>query len=277
MLQCLQIDKCGPGNAVDVFLFGKGRGMQRILNPSQENVLSYHDASYLPRFLIPKFVAPSSSVIDLTSPKKKPKIDRGALENKWEDAVRELKEDKERNSAIIKNSKAIQLNEREDETDDSDASLPAVGELFNNLYEATLHTSTLSWTDISKKKKGKRKRRNSSEMSNRGDESAFGAVDEDLWVPPEPEPELNLPGELVLSRDRSSRTVDYWPAKLIEYIPPTSRKQAPRYKVTWLDDSEGIVERSWFYAMNEDGFGTCKVSSIQMTSLLTSYSQHRIS
>ncbi|KAF5331036.1 hypothetical protein D9619_005267 [Psilocybe cf. subviscida] len=257
--QCFQIDKHSQDNSVEVFLFGKGRGMQNVLNPSQENVLSYHDTSYLPRFLVPKFVVPSS-IIDLTSPRKKPKIDRGALERKWDDAVRELKDDKERSSTIIKSSKPFEHDE--DDADDSDASLPEFGKLFSNLYEATLHTATLPRA-VTSKKKGKRKRGNGSDMSNYEDAGDFGAVDEDIWVPPEPEHGLDLPDELVLSRDRPSRTVDYWPAKLLEYIPPTNRKQAPRYRVTWLDDTEGIVERSWFYTMREDGFGTCKLGQFQ--------------
>ena len=205
-------------------------------------------------------MVPSASTIDLTSPRKKPRIDRRALEKKWEDALQELKKHMERNTTIIKSRNPFEIDEDDDDADDaddSDASLPEIGKMFNNLYESTLHTATLSRTDTSKKK-GKRKRRNSSEMTSYKDAGDFGTVDEDLWVPPEPEYE---PGELVLSRDRPSRTVDYWPAKLIEYVPPTNRKQPPRYKVTWLDDTEGIVERSWFYAMNEDGFGTCKVSN----------------
>lgn len=200
---------------------------------------------------------PSSSIIDLTLPRKKPKIDRGALERKWEEAVRDLKKDRDNNSTLMKSSKAFEIDEDEDDATDSDASLPGIGKLFNNLYEATLHPITLSKTDISQKN-SKRKRTTNSEASGYEDAGDLGSVDEDLWVPPEPEYDS---GDLVLSRDRPSKTVDYWPAKIVGYLPPSNKKQPPRYRVTWLDDTEGIVERSWFYGMGEEGFKMCKVSN----------------
>lgn len=207
---------------------------------------------------MPKFVVPASSIIDLTSPRKKPKLDRGALEKKWGDAVQELKKERQKQAANVTGSKPkpLVIGEDNDKSDDSDASLPEIGKMFNNIYEATQYTSTLSRTDSSISK-GKRKRRSNSVTNSYTDASDHGAADEVPWVVPEPDLE---PGELGLSRDKRASTVDYWPAKVIEYIPPASRKQPPRYRVTWLDDDEGIVERSWFYAQHEDGFATCKVS-----------------
>lgn len=109
----------------------------------------------------------------------------------------------------------------------------------------------------STKIKGKRKRKDISETSADEHQVTYVNKKEERWD--EVDDELDLPGELVLGRDGPSKDIDYWPAKLINYIPPTKPNQAGKYAVTWLDGTTGQIPRSWFYTMSEDEFATCKV------------------
>ncbi|KAI0693328.1 hypothetical protein BC835DRAFT_1082750 [Cytidiella melzeri] len=55
---------------------------------------------------------------------------------------------------------------------------------------------------------------------------------EDLWEPEESPYEI--PGELVLAKEKRTFT-QYWPAKLMSYIPPRKRGENARYKVLFYD------------------------------------------
>lgn len=87
--------------------------------------------------------------------------------------------------------------------------------------------------------------------------------EEDAWKPPPLDEEMDIPGELVLARDKASTTVSYWPGQLLAYIPPATRKQEPKFTVMWLDGMTQNIPRSWFYRMEDDGFTVCKVSTIR--------------
>ena len=86
-----------------------------------------------------------------------------------------------------------------------------------------------------------------------------GSDDEDDWVPPRADPLYDLPGELVLAREkRSSR--EHWPAKLLEYIPPPDRHRKPKYKAYFFDGIIKDIEKDMFFTFGDEGFKTCMVS-----------------
>ena len=92
------------------------------------------------------------------------------------------------------------------------------------------------------------------------------------WKPPRRDETLEIPGELVLAREKKMYT-DYWPAKLLEYIPPSNPKQRPRYKAQFYDGDVKNIDVDWFYTQLDKGFGTCKVrfvSTICLPSLMVS-------
>jgi hypothetical protein len=78
------------------------------------------------------------------------------------------------------------------------------------------------------------------------------------FVPAPPDPTLDIPGELVLAREKNGSTV-YWPAKLEEYVCPQGPRQKPKYRVEFLDRSTMAIPRNWFYTSEEPEFATCKV------------------
>ncbi|THH31120.1 hypothetical protein EUX98_g3076 [Antrodiella citrinella] len=82
--------------------------------------------------------------------------------------------------------------------------------------------------------------------------------DEIPFVPPPPNFEYDIPGELVLSKDKSKST-QFWPAKILEYVPPKNAKQKPRYKVLFFDHSIRDVTEDMFLSESQEGFGTCKL------------------
>lgn len=81
----------------------------------------------------------------------------------------------------------------------------------------------------------------------------------DDWSPPPADDSLSIPGEPVYAKDKKSRR-DYWPAEILEYVPPTKRGQKPKYKLRFLDRKELYVTRDMFYAQDESEFATCQVS-----------------
>ncbi|KAJ7685637.1 hypothetical protein DFH06DRAFT_969699 [Mycena polygramma] len=76
------------------------------------------------------------------------------------------------------------------------------------------------------------------------------------WIPPDSDDSLQIPGEQILAREKKT-SKHYWPARILAYIPPPNPSKLPLYKVQWIDQTEGFVERANFYSMEEDGFGTC--------------------
>lgn len=104
---------------------------------------------------------------------------------------------------------------------------------------------------------------NGSDFHEMSDEDLFvldqtSRVEEDSWVPPPPNFEYDIPGELVLARDRVNAT-QHWPAKILDYVPPKHRKQKARYKVLFFDHSMKDITEDMFFTESQEGFGTCKV------------------
>jgi hypothetical protein len=169
----------------------------------------------------------------MASPRKKLKRDRGAIEKQWEAAVWEMIQDGEEQAG-------------------SDH-LPGIGEAFNYHFDAISSTTAVATPAVDSrnikgknKEKGKRKR-------------ACESDDEGFWEPSPPDVGLDIPGELVLGRERASKTSAYWPAKIKDYVPPTKRTEQGKYTVVWLDASEQNIPRGWFYTTDEDGFALCTV------------------
>ncbi|KAJ6490697.1 hypothetical protein C8R47DRAFT_976944 [Mycena vitilis] len=82
------------------------------------------------------------------------------------------------------------------------------------------------------------------------------AASPEPWTPPDSDDSLQIPGEQILAREKKT-SKHYWPARILAYIPPPNSLKPPLYKVQWIDQTEGFVERANFYSMEEDGFGTC--------------------
>lgn len=205
-----------------------------IKTPSVKNVLSKLDVIGRPRFNNPTFVSASSvsSKMSMASPRKKLKRDRSDIEKQWEVAVWEMIQDGEEQAG-------------------SDH-LPGIGEAFNYHFDPTFSPTAVTApiripTNMGRGKgKGKRKRTCESD-------------DEGSWEPPPADGSLDIPGELILGRERSSKTSVYWPAKIKNYVPPTKRMEQGKYTVIWLDGSEQSIPRDWFYTTDEDGFALCTV------------------
>ena len=234
-------------------LFGAGAGDARIPNPCSGNILSKYGRDFRPRFQAPTFVSPKLlSVDDIhASPRKKQKRDHGGIERKWEAAVADMRLDA---GEIMAGS-------------DSSEDFPEVGDMFKHLTTpvlAPVFSQSISApskldnlaSNGSKtgRPKGTRKRRRRSSASDGGHGIALEVEDEE---------EMDLPGELVLARDKAATTVSYWPGKLLASIPPATRKQPRKFTIMWLDGTTQDIPRSWFYRVEDDGFAVCKVSTIR--------------
>ncbi|KAH9917457.1 uncharacterized protein B0H18DRAFT_1034780 [Fomitopsis serialis] len=90
------------------------------------------------------------------------------------------------------------------------------------------------------------------------DDDDLPMLQEKPWRPPPCDPSLELPGELVLAKEKKPFT-DYWPAKLLEYIPPTNPKQRPRYKAEFYDGMIKNIDSDWFFTVEHKQFKSCKL------------------
>lgn len=80
----------------------------------------------------------------------------------------------------------------------------------------------------------------------------------DPWLPPSPDESVSVPGELVLAKEKRSKTL-YYPAKVIGYEAPQSPKKLPLYIVKFMDNVVASIPRDCFYICEQEEFGTCKV------------------
>lgn len=78
------------------------------------------------------------------------------------------------------------------------------------------------------------------------------------WSPPPPDITINIPGEVVFSKEKKSKDV-YWPARVDAYLPPSGPDEKPRYQLTFLDNSVLEVTRDMFLIYDQEQFGTCRV------------------
>lgn len=160
------------------------------------------------------------------SPRKKQKTSGEGIAKGWPEAVAEMMREKE-------------------EDDDDDLPNPAFA--FNS--------GSLLAAQSPRRMKGKGKQRLRSDSEDEDDASAM-IVEDERWSPPPPDYDLDIPGELVLAKEKGT----FWPAKVLEYIPPVKRTQKQgKYRIRWLDMKERHLYRSQFYTSAQDEFGTCKV------------------
>ncbi|THH01653.1 hypothetical protein EW026_g1088 [Hermanssonia centrifuga] len=80
------------------------------------------------------------------------------------------------------------------------------------------------------------------------------------WEPPGPNELYDLPGELVLAKEKP-RSSEYWPAKLIEYIPPQKPTQKPKYKALFFDGIIKDIPKDMFYSIYDTEFKSCKMGA----------------
>ncbi|KIK57727.1 hypothetical protein GYMLUDRAFT_45897 [Collybiopsis luxurians FD-317 M1] len=203
----------------------------RARKPSCKNILSLTDSLGRPRFDTFSSARIPASV--LGSPRKKAKRDTSNTEAKWQAAVGEILRAKE----------------------DQDDGLPPIEFA---LSAASRFASAKTSSRRNDKGKGKLSIDN------------FEAEDSDEidWDPPEPDELLQIPGELILAREKSDKNALYWPARLLAYVPPPrlkgkSRPKEPKYKIVYLDDTDKEVPRSWFYACHEPEFATCQMGQFE--------------
>lgn len=206
-----------------------------IQQPSEFNVQSLNDPSLRPRFDHPTFVTPSDFDSDglYESPRKKQKRDREDLERLWREAVTDMA-----------------LKKAEEDVNDVDE-LPEVAS-FAFAYGPT------------SKGRGKAQRKSESisdeEDMDSDSDSDLEPIYVERWSPPPADDTLTIPGELILARESRAKTT-YWPAKILQYIPPKKRSEDPKYLVEFLDEFKGSIPRSLFHTTDDDQFATCIVRS----------------
>ncbi|KAJ3977074.1 hypothetical protein EV361DRAFT_148361 [Lentinula raphanica] len=214
-----------------------------INNPSVNNIRSLADSFGRPRFDSPSASRRITSVHE--SPKKKQKHDLSTANADWQAAVCEILRDKE----------------------DEDDGLPPIEfalSAASRFASASASQSTVPSPKKIAKMPGKPKTKSFSDDNGEFGESGALVGNDSDWDPSEADDMLDIPGELVLARDRPDKKVAHWPAKLLAYIPPAkahgkARRKEPRYRILFLDDTQQDVPRSWFYACYEREFGTCEM------------------
>ncbi|OCH93846.1 hypothetical protein OBBRIDRAFT_885221 [Obba rivulosa] len=114
---------------------------------------------------------------------------------------------------------------------------------------------------------GSRQRRRSTGSPRIGKVPHNGAAFEDLettsveerpWRAPSANYAYELPGELVLAKEKKANT-DYWPAQLLEFVKPQTPKEKPKYRVGFYDGTIKVLEEGMFFTTSDDGFRTCKL------------------
>ncbi|THH08324.1 hypothetical protein EW145_g2783 [Phellinidium pouzarii] len=91
-------------------------------------------------------------------------------------------------------------------------------------------------------------------------EDALGSdlLGKEKWSPPPPDVHIQIPGELVLAKEKRSKRY-FWPAKVIGYVPPDNFKARAKYLVKFLDNTEFEISRDMFYIYEQEEFGTCQL------------------
>ncbi|KAG8817252.1 hypothetical protein FRC17_011317 [Serendipita sp. 399] len=107
---------------------------------------------------------------------------------------------------------------------------------------------------------------------NQEDDMVEQAMD---WRPPSPTEFLECVGQPVLCKIRPE-SKEFWPAKVVAYIPPTKSSVKPRFQVNFFDWKTATVTRDCFYTQYDDdelGFADCKMDRKKLSSWTEKNSQ----
>ena len=85
-------------------------------------------------------------------------------------------------------------------------------------------------------------------------------LEEESYKPPAQCILYEIPGELILAKERKKDT-QYWPAKIMRYHAPSRPSEKPLYEVLFFD---GMVKKlpddgDMFFTEGQAGFHACKV------------------
>lgn len=198
-----------------------GARQVNVIQPSSECVSALRNSEYSLRYKNLPLVYPSSK--GSKSSRKRAKFDQTALEAKWKDAYASLVED---------------IGNEADELSDD---LPDISEALTMPSRPILTSSPICDLPYEKADAESGKPDDDDDV---GAENGAGEFDE-------------LKDELVLAREDSSAL--YWPAKVIHPVRSRRKQVEPRYRVIYLDNTQTVLPRSWFYTPDEPAFPTCKV------------------
>ncbi|KAF8205606.1 hypothetical protein K438DRAFT_2014511 [Mycena galopus ATCC 62051] len=81
--------------------------------------------------------------------------------------------------------------------------------------------------------------------------------------PAAPDESLDIPGELILARE--DKSPQYWPARILGYIPPSESNRDALYQIEWMSGETVQIPRDSFYSDAVDEFGTCKLGKFEST------------
>ncbi|KAF8635495.1 hypothetical protein AX17_003885 [Amanita inopinata Kibby_2008] len=248
--------------------------------PSEDNILPIEDKTLpfqAPTCIIPSHLKRSGF---LSSPRKKPKRDRGDLEERWHTAVSELMAE----SDIGRSRPSTSYSDRRGThslppRDTDEESLPEVGETNWKASLASVTDAQPARNGTSSKSRhakkpsvgqAKRTRKGSSPSESDSDygirrleENARGVPEEDDWIPPPADDALQIPGEIVLAK-ASEWDKFYWPARILAYMPPESKRERQgKYKLEYLDGANGLLKRNAFFTSDDDEFAICKLGQFE--------------
>ncbi|CAL1705475.1 unnamed protein product [Somion occarium] len=87
-------------------------------------------------------------------------------------------------------------------------------------------------------------------------DSPIIADDDEDWKPPPCNPMYEIPGELILAKE-TTKSTQYWPARIIAYVPPTNPSQKQKYRVLYYDGTVKNISPNLFYMETDEGFKDC--------------------
>lgn len=287
-----KISRLSPGKGVHVTVVLYGQAPSKVENvkvgyPAEDNILPFENLAGMAQFQDPSYVTPSHhELLDvLTSPRKKAKRDRNALEQRWHIAVLELNAERESSQGNQTGPSFIRCagadgGIRPPSTRASDEeSLPDVGEGIWKASLTSIPTGTNNGHDAKSKRKDslpghtRRRRRHRPKavplLKEEEDDDCIKQLQAGVWNPsdeaiwPLTDDMLQIPGELIFAMGKGTDR-NHWPARVLEYIPPRNpREKEGRYRIEYLDRTTKILKRSSFFTSEEDGFATCKLGQFE--------------
>lgn len=200
-----------------------------VTDPSASNLLKFITPSGVPRFITPAFMTSSSR--PHPSPRKKRKSDQQATQKQWNRAYQACLRDIWDDVPDISLVKTLPQPEPETRTSSPTPFLQRTPEVdTRDIFTSSLPNSNLY----------------------------FDCIDINLTVP----------GEVVFARFYESPKSEYWPAQILDFIPPKGKigkklpkGQSGKYLVEFFDKKKKTVARNWFFMVTENWPPNCKVRS----------------